>query len=145
MRGMKLAIIGSHVTGGRDWEQGVRNYISARIKLWMPDRVISGGAPCVDTWAIEIADSWGYQTDEIRPEVYQWEDRDGKKGYRSRNVQIVNECTHLLRLGKPQRGSGGSAWTMSRAIQDRKPTTSVIIAVAGHIHSEKKYHHFPAK
>lgn len=57
--------------------------------------VLSGGAKGVDSIAVEVAKKLGNKVIEFKPDISDWEDIDGKKGYKSRNIKIAQECDEL--------------------------------------------------
>lgn len=78
--------------------------------------VISGGADGVDTWARSRAETFGWTVTngkfiEHRPANPRWK----PDGYQARNQLIAQDCTHILRLCRPDSATYGSGWTLDRA------------------------------
>ncbi len=95
-----LAIVGTSKTLTANEEQEIRQYCTQIIKQYDKNNtiIISGGSKGVDTLAIEIATSMGFKTDteDYKPATEHWEDQKGKKGYKSRNLLIANDCDELF-------------------------------------------------
>ena len=99
--------------------------------------IISGGANGVDKIAIEVAKGLGLTTHEYLPEVFFWEDRDGRKGFKSRNMEIEKNCDELYCIVRPRRNKNdpkcyhhdppedhqkcGGCWTKMIAEKNDKP------------------------
>lgn len=109
---VRLAIVGStKFAEDGDSFAWVEKRIIQALKELKPSLVISGGAKGIDTWAIHIAASRGFQTREFRPLSPQWE----PNGYKDRNLLIAKECTHLLCIRHWLSSTYGSGWTADRA------------------------------
>lgn len=76
-----------------------------------PDLVISGGAAGVDAFAIRRAEHHGFKTVEFLPTHKRWE----PQGYKERNLEIANVCTHLVCIRSTTSTSNGSGWTANKA------------------------------
>ncbi len=137
---MKIAIVGaSKLT--KNNELGVRQLCGYLMQQQpyssKPHCVISGGAKGVDTIAIEIAKALGLDTEEYFPGIDKWEDTDGKRGYKSRNLEIVEACDMLYCIAIPfhnvecyhhsvepyiKHEVTGGCWTMKQAVKANKET-----------------------
>lgn len=78
--------------------------------------VVSGGAHGVDTWAETVAVGFGWTRENGKfvahlPNRKRWE----PDGFKARNQLIAGDCTHLLRLYRPDSPTYGSGWTADRA------------------------------
>lgn len=108
---MILAIVGS-----RDFKIPYAIMYADRIIRYYldkckPDEVVSGGAVGVDTLAINRADLLGYRVKEFLPEVKEWNDCDGKTGFKSRNETIGVYCDELLCITCAFSDTYGSGYT----------------------------------
>ena len=101
---VKIAIVGASKLSENE-ERSVRQICTYAIEYQRyspePHCVISGGATGVDTIAIEIAKALGLETEIYLPEINQWEDSDGKHGYKYRNLEIVKACDKLYCIAVP--------------------------------------------
>jgi hypothetical protein len=79
--------------------------------------VISGGAAGSDELAALAAVELGYSEDDGTLLIYRPRVRrlHGPGGYRARDEQIAQACTHLLRIYCQQATTYGSGWTADRA------------------------------
>jgi predicted Rossmann fold nucleotide-binding protein DprA/Smf involved in DNA uptake len=79
--------------------------------------VVSGGADGVDSWACKTAGaSFGWfvangKFVEHLPDNARWE----PDGFKARNELVAADCTHLLRVYRPDSKTYGSGWTADRA------------------------------
>lgn len=132
---MKLAVVGSRRLGGKKSRDIIIDYISKNNIT----AIVSGGATGIDSLAENIADELGIAKIIFLPEINQWEDSNGKIGFRSRNHQIANECDALLYIewdrdeqektfGK--KASYGGGWTRDEADRLGKPTKSFSLTIA---------------
>lgn len=125
----KVAIVGASEDKWRDELQKIR---AKQVILRFFDRgmiLISGGCPKggVDIWAEEIADGLsGVEKIIFKPEINQWEDKDGRMGYKSRNMKIAEECDMLFDIEPDGKRSGGT-WTLEYAKKIGKKTVKIII------------------
>lgn len=121
---MRLAIIGNQALSRRQGELAWW-LIQGLLRTWEPQEVWSGGATGVDSVAEECAYALGYEEEVprghkrlviCRPDVHQW-DPVGRRGYKARNLEIVNGVDRLVRISKHQDGGGtyGSGWTANQA------------------------------
>ncbi len=86
----RLAVVGSRDFPYR-WM--VYEYLShQRLGYKAADRVVSGGAKGVDSWAADWALESGVETTVFLPD---WEKYGKSAGYR-RNVDIINEATRVV-------------------------------------------------
>ena len=79
--------------------------------------MVSGGAPGIDTLAVEIACAMGIATKVHQPKVQRWAD-----GFKPRNIEIARECDKLVRIVRKQSATYGSGWTRDYAAGIGKPT-----------------------
>ena len=102
---MKVALVGTSIALTEQEEKDMTQFISIVLKRYDINNtiIISGGAKGVDTLAIEIATSMGFKTevDRYKPDTNHWEDQNGKKGYKSRNLLIAKECDELHSFSVP--------------------------------------------
>lgn len=119
---MKLAVVGSQAIDRRQAEQAWV-LIQGLLLLWDPDEVWSGGATGIDSVAEECAKAEGYQYDSPegkhliirRPDVKSW-DPIGQRGYKARNIEIVDGVNKLVRVAKREgQKTYGSGWTADYA------------------------------
>lgn len=119
---VRLAIVGS-----RDWTwsgaQRARYEIEKAIQKHKPARIISGGAPGVDTWAREAAVDHGIPILEFLPEEERW----APNGYRERNGRIVRACTHLVAIQSSRSATYGTGYTAELAEDVGKLARRVLI------------------
>lgn len=107
---MRLAIVGSTSFARPEAWGEARALVRATIERHRPEVVVSGGARGVDTIAREEAEAAGVPVVEHLPARQRWGD-----GYRPRNLRIVEDCTHLLRVACRESTTYGSGWTADRA------------------------------
>lgn len=126
---MKLGIVGNV---GIDRRQAELAWllIDGLIRAWEPEEVWSGGATGIDSVAEECAKNHGYREEGMplrleggrlvicRPDVNAW-DPVGRRGYKVRNMEIVNGVDSLVRISKHLGGDRtyGSGWTADRAAE----------------------------
>ena len=132
---MRLAVVGSTALGG----PRSRRIITDAIRRFGATSIISGGADGIDKLAASIGRELGLKVDERVPEVRGWEDRDGKKGFKSRNMEIAKNCDVLIRISwnpiEQQKVTGkkptyGSGWTRDRAAERKIPTEESALTLA---------------
>lgn len=123
---MKLAIVGSTALGGPT----SRQLITDTIRSLGATCIISGGAKGIDRLAAAIGRELGLEVIEHKPEVQQWYDQNGRKGFKSRNQDIADDCDQVLRIfWEPReqaevtgrRATFGSGWTALQASKQGKP------------------------
>lgn len=111
---MNLAIIGSHELSGQQTANAYLR-IDTIIKIYAHVEhdlvIVSGGAEGVDRIAEETAKSYGIPVKIFEPEVLQWEDKDGKRGYKSRNIDIARNSSAMVTLRTEDARTFGSHWT----------------------------------
>jgi hypothetical protein len=110
-----LAVVGTRILGHRGDHDRAAARIEQAITTLRPDRVVSGGAPGVDTIAETCAIRLGYYGERLvihRPTVHRFH---GPGGYRDRDARIARECTHLLRVACTLATTYGSGWTADLA------------------------------
>lgn len=113
-----LAIVGSeHWPAGA--ELRVKALIREELEKTRPDMVISGGAPGVDTWAVEVAEQMNipYDYQSYLPEKRQWAPR----GFKARNIKIGRACTRMLCIRSGLATRYGSGWTADFTSKLDKP------------------------
>jgi len=108
---MILGVIGTRVV--EDTEL-VREIVAHYIHKYLPDRVVTGGAPGVDTLAESMARMVGIPVTVHRPRGHRWSD------YRKRNIRIVEECDVLLVIRFKSSRTYGSGWTRDYAVRRGK-------------------------
>lgn len=123
---MKLAIVGSRLIPPKHIP-AILDAIAEAVRYHNPDEILSGGAVGVDTLAYAFARGAKIPCNPIEPEVMSWEDRDGKKGYRSRNVEIAQKCDALLCIRAGSSKTYGSGWTADFAESQGKPVQRVML------------------
>lgn len=122
---MKLAIVGSQALDRRQGEH-VWVLVEGLILAWKPVVIVSGGATGVDSVAETCAKSNGYWEElntlvVCRPEVHSW-DPVGKRGFKARNMEIVNQVDRVVRISKHlNQNTYGSGWTADYAEEQLGP------------------------
>ena len=88
---MKIAIVGTSLNLSENQERDIRQHIGMVLQKYdvENDIIISGGAKGVDSIAIEIAESMGFNGIIHHPYKQQW------KYYMDRNIKIAEECDEL--------------------------------------------------
>jgi hypothetical protein len=114
---VRLAIVGTRVLTHRGDRERAKARATAAIVKLSPDVVISGGADGSDKIGEEAAAELGYSEDDetlviFRPRVRRLH---GPGGFRERDEQIAQACTHLLRIFCWRATTYGSGWTADRA------------------------------
>jgi hypothetical protein len=114
---VRLAIVGTRVLACRGDRERAKARAAAAIEKLSPDVVISGGADGSDKLGEEAATELGYSEDDgtlviLRPRVRRLH---GPGGFRERDEQIAQACTHLLRIACRRATTYGSGWTADRA------------------------------
>lgn len=118
---MRLAIVGSVKVD--EPQEGIAHAIIQGVLLYyVPSLVISGGANGIDSIAIEEAFLMNLDTRVHLPKENNWH-----KGYKPRNLLIVQDCTHLLCIRTEQSTTYGSGWTADRAEELGKTVWRVTI------------------
>ena len=115
--GVRLAIVGTRVLACRGDRGRAKARAVAAIKRLSPGMVISGGADGSDKLGEEAATGFGYSEEAgtlaiFRPRVRRLH---GPGGFRERDEQIAQACTHLLRISCQRATTYGSGWTADRA------------------------------
>jgi hypothetical protein len=114
---VRLAIVGTRVLACPGDRGRAKARAATAITKLTPDVVISGGAEGSDEIGETAATELGYTEEAgtlliIRPRVRRFH---GPGGYRDRDEQIAQACTHLLRISCRQATTYGSGWTADRA------------------------------
>ena len=88
---MKIAIVGTSSNLSENQERDMRQYIATVLQKYdvENDIIISGGAPGVDSIALEIAENLGFEVLPFDPIKRGW------KYYKKRNIEIAKECDEL--------------------------------------------------
>lgn len=102
-----LAIVGSEHWPDSSYEEMVKDVVRLHLARRRPDKVISGGAPGVDRWAVEIACEMAIEFEEFLPKRRQW----APEGFRDRNIIIGQTCTRLLAIRYKHSRRYGAGWT----------------------------------
>lgn len=118
---MRLAVVGS-VKIDEEQEKFAHALIQGIFLYYVPVLVISGGAKGVDTIAEEEAMLMNLDTKICLPKFPNWE-----TGYKPRNLEIAEACTHLLCIRTAQSTTYGSGWTADRAEEMGKTVWRVTI------------------
>lgn len=107
-----LAVVGS-TDFAKDQQAAVvaRRHIMNAIATLKPVRVVSGGAVGIDSIAANYAKSLGLEVTEYLPKRRRW----APDGFKERNLQIAQDCTHLLRIAHGDSRTYGSGWTADQA------------------------------
>jgi hypothetical protein len=114
---VRLAIVGTRVLACPGDRERAKTRAAAAIKKLSPGVVISGGADGSDKLGEAAAAELGYSEDDgtlriLRPRVRRLH---GPGGFRERDEQIAQACTHLLRISCWRATTYGSGWTADRA------------------------------
>lgn len=119
---MRLAIVGStNLTPGQsDVAYWLVDAILQKYNWWNSIEVVSGGANGIDHIAQWTAEDLGIPVKIFEPDIQQWESFDGVdgfhlKGFKERNVEIVEYCDELVCIRSVQSRTYGSGWTADRA------------------------------
>jgi hypothetical protein len=121
MSDVVLAIVGSvRLEGNAE----AASLIEQLLDRYEPTKVVSGGAKGVDTMGVTAARARGIPVEEFVPTVARWW---GPGGYKERNQQIADACTHLVRIIAHDTKTYGSGWTRDRAKEQGKHTAEFII------------------
>jgi hypothetical protein len=115
--GVRLAIVGTRVLACCGDRERAKARAVVAIKRLSPGMVISGGADGSDKLGEEAAAEFGYSEGAgtlviFRPRVRRLH---GPGGFRERDEQIAQACTHLLRIACQHATTYGSGWTADRA------------------------------
>jgi hypothetical protein len=114
---VRLAIVGTRVLAHPGDRKRAKARATAAIKKLSPNVVISGGADGSDKLGEEAAVELGYSEEDgtlviLRPRVRRLH---GPGGFRERDEQIAQACTHLLRIFCWRATTYGSGWTADQA------------------------------
>lgn len=141
---LKLAIVGASkrnipIPKIPTLDRLINKTISDHKKSYPKLIVISGGATGVDTMAVHTARAYKLSTLEFKPQIQQWDDKEGQMGFKSRNLKIATECDKLVNIVVKEAGSycyhcdemghikSGGCWTMKKAEEMMKPVEQFTI------------------
>uniref|UniRef100_A0AAT9J7K3 ORF11 n=1 Tax=Nitrosopumilaceae spindle-shaped virus TaxID=3065433 RepID=A0AAT9J7K3_9VIRU len=93
----KIAFVGTSVNMTDNEERDVRQFIGLILnsRYTGNEIIISGGAKGVDTIALDVAKSLGFETLVYKPDYETWQ------SYKKRNLQIANDCDELHCISVP--------------------------------------------
>ncbi len=140
---LKVAIVGTtHLTENQ--QKDMRESISVLLNycFTLDDTIIiSGGAPGVDTIAIDVANNLGFKTKPFPPQIKHWEDVGGKTGFKTRNLEIASLCDELYCFSVPfhttkcyhhdtlqDHEKTAGCWTALKAAEMDKPCQLIVIS-----------------
>lgn len=107
---MILAVVGSTMLDSGEQTDAARKLIRATLVYpWL--KIVSGGAVGIDSLAEQIAAEEGFDFEKFLPENRRW----APNGYKARNMQIAETCSHLLCIRTSQSKTYGSGWTADYA------------------------------
>jgi predicted Rossmann fold nucleotide-binding protein DprA/Smf involved in DNA uptake len=113
-----LAVVGStSFARGGEAIRVAHAVIAGVVEELGPDRIVSGGAPGVDTWAERVGARLGYTLENGRFVVHLPRHRRWKPdGFEARNILIATgPTTHLLAIRCHASKTYGSGWTADYA------------------------------
>lgn len=105
-----LAIVGSTTLFGNAEAQAA---VEHAFDKYQPDEFTSGGAPGIDTMGANEANKRGIPKKIFRPTRNRWE---GEGGFKARNIQIAEHCTHIVRIYASNSRTYGSGWCRDLAL-----------------------------
>lgn len=111
-----LAIVGSVKFTNPNAYAEALEIIVETIRELRPTRIVSGEADGMDTFGETIARLQGIPFTGYPPKNARWE----PEGYKERNMQIADACTHLLAIRCREAKTYGSGWTADYAEQTGK-------------------------
>jgi hypothetical protein len=115
---MRIGITGSSVLSARE-ARTVNRILRGILSCYGPeDELHHGAARGVDQIAKEIGEHYGMKVVPHPPQEKRW---DGAKGYRARNVDIVNASDKVYAIHSPNSTTGGTIWTYNYAEGVGKP------------------------
>lgn len=122
---VRLAIVGSRELHGR---RDAADAICQVIEHYKPAIVVSGGARGIDRMAVLIA-KYVYKVaiKEHLPQVEQFDDYNGLRGYRTRDHMIAEDCDALVRIKWAGTKTYGSGLTRDWAAKRGVPTQEIVI------------------
>jgi len=113
-----LAIVGStYFNIDKHGYHVASDFIGEYLIQNLPDELVSGGADGIDELAVFWATGLEIPYQEFLPVNKRWE----PDGYKSRNIQIVEACTRLIRISHHMASTYGSGWTTDYAERQRIP------------------------
>jgi hypothetical protein len=121
-RGCILAIVGSTQLEGVPRAHIVVGLV---LDVYVPRKVVSGGAPGIDKIAASAARARGIDVEEFLPAEPNWE-----RGFKPRNIKVGDVCEALVRIAASNSKTYGSGWTRDYAKKLGKPTREFLICMA---------------
>ena len=118
---INLAIIGTREFLNPNAKEQSREIIINKIQRLQPKEVGSGGANGIDSWAETIALELAYNFKPFLPRYRRWE----PFGFKERNTNLANWCTHMLVIRCTSSKTYGSGWTRDLAISLGKDVESI--------------------
>ena len=130
---MRVAIVGASTLTQKEAYLAKLEIIKI-LDIWYDDlTLVSGGSKGIDTIAENVAKDLNIPTQIFPAETFHWEDQDGKKGFKTRNIQIAENCDVLYCFPAGTRDKkcyhcdldhqvGGGCWTMKKAKKLGKET-----------------------
>lgn len=115
---VRLAIVGSVSLDGNPQAAEI---IQKVINKYHPTLVVSGGAPGIDTMAVNAARLKGIPVKEYTPSGQGW------SYYKRRNLMIAQNCDRLVRIVARDSKTYGSGWTRDRARELGVPTEEYLV------------------
>ncbi len=124
---MILGIVGSRIFAEDEWEiaaEWAKGYIESQILRHQPEKVVSGGARGIDTFAEQMARFHGFDVDVKRPKPK----APGRGAYIQalfdRNTEIVDDADELIAI-MSKGGSNGTMDTVKKAVKKGIPVTLI--------------------
>lgn len=121
----RLAIVGSVELARhpKAWE-----LLRALMTEHAPTEIVGGGSNGIDSMAAKVARDRGIPVKTFKPEEYVWEPANGRKGFKQRNGEIANYCTHLVRIMAASAPRDGTTWLRDQVRRMGKPVEDHVIA-----------------
>ena len=120
---MILGIVGSRVFSEDGWEtaaEWAKGYIESSILNHHPEKVVSGGARGIDTFAEQLARHHGFEVDVKRPKPTGPGSLKYVQALFARNSEIVNDADKLIAIMSKGR-SNGTMDTVNKAVKKGIP------------------------
>ena len=123
---MKIAIVGAGTLTQKEAYNAKLEIIKILDIRYDDLILVSGGSIGIDTIAENVAKDLNIQTLIFPAETFHWEDQDGKKGFKTRNIEIAENCDILYCFPAGTRDKkcyhcnldhqvGGGCWTLKKA------------------------------